>query len=1115
MRIHFTKIISKIWPIAALPALLFIFQNCGVVRPGVENADYASVSFMHTGQETSCSTCHELSRPNTTVGFIGLDANRPFDYFSHASGTDCVSCHTPQARARTRADWAGGNYVHSPLLTACVSCHSSQRPTTIVNGFNHATSGTGECFSCHQSALKSSFSNISDWSGGASIPATLVWDPSQDISLVAQIPTYMGTSIQSLEDQNQAYHMAMNHKTTQLNPNDLGRCVLCHAGANEGVYLPGEFHPSLSAANLGQPTSCSDCHNSAVRPVGFVGHADVTRNPQSKVMKHDAVVWSKNAAGNYVATATAIINSDCATCHKQPGTAWKSTIYHQSLVAAGLTQPSSCIDCHANSRPSGPVPVVAGAGTTKFDHTNLGGDGDCITCHTNQTAWAGGLFHAAMGKPGTCVSCHESSRPNSTAGFVGLNLNTPFDYTTHGSPLDCVTCHSSTTQFKAKTDWKGGLFVHASTLTSCSSCHSSQRPVAIVNGFDHAKSGTGDCIGCHKQTLTKNIFTSLANWAGGESVPTGLVGASTLTVSSTRLAYSGTRVISTSTQNQVLQKQMLHTSLQVPAAITNDCAACHSQAATGVYAGGKYHASLTAKGLAQPTSCRDCHTATLPIDIVGSTLKPMDHASPLSGGGTAASNFDCVTCHTQPGVTFADGRFHFRIGAKTATNCTSCHYQVMPKTLVNKMSHASNFAVQDCLACHALPSSAQAAAPATTNWAGGIYHGKISTAPTSCVDCHSGQKPATVTVSSIDTQHMSHKSATVGTECATCHLNDQNTTPRAWQKTTRFHTAVTNPATCQDCHGLTNGGGTVAGTNNDLPAGLTFTGTKTTSSVAPANTFAQITHQEINVAGKDCKTCHTQVGPGGTNWKSAQFHLKVATLTLNSTTGRCDNCHMNIKPAVVVGGMNHATIGTQDCSACHNYPGTGTKGAGNWLGASSGGPHTAAFLASTANTCVNCHTAGGSTVAPIGMPNTVINSGDLGKYSKVITFAHKFTSNTAGTAGTSTVTYTMNVCLGCHNAAAVKAAANNGAGYLDTKAWVGTGTFNHKLPSTVTFNGTTTTVNASAAIQSCLPCHSNEALSGTKHNLNCVPPMAPSDCVQCHRNGGSWSDQKGGRPVCK
>lgn len=1109
------KLLIKFWPLIPLIAVAFVFQNCGVERPGIQNLEYASVSFRHSGEETSCSSCHELSRPTTTLNFLALNPNAPFDYFSHASGTDCINCHTPKTNLRTKSDWANGHYFHSPLLTSCVSCHSSQRPATIVNGFNHSTSGTGECFSCHSSALQSSFSSLADWSGAAGTPSTLVWDSAQDISVTMQIPTYNGTSIQSLNTQTLTYHMSMNHKTTQLTGSQLQNCALCHTGATEGIYLPGEFHPSLTKANIPQPTTCSDCHNSSVQPNGFVGHTDTTRIPPSQVMKHNAVAWIKNTSGNSVPGNTLIINSDCATCHKQPGVSWMTAQFHNSIDSSGLSQPSSCLDCHANSRPIGLVPANAAASVTKYDHTSLAGNSDCIICHTSKSSWSNGSFHLANAKPTTCISCHSSYRPNSTTGFVGLNPNTPFDYNTHGGALDCITCHTSTNQFTLKSNWSGGQFVHSSTLTSCSSCHNSQRPTTIVNNFGHSKSGTGDCLGCHKQSIIQNQFTSMANWAGGESMPSGLVGSTTLTVTSTRLTYSGIRVISTATQSQTLPKQMLHSSTQVPSSIINNCSACHTQASSGIYTGAKFHNSLTNNGLPQPTSCRDCHTGTLPTDIVGSTLKPMDHASLLSGGGSVASNFDCATCHTQPGVTFADGKFHLKISTKTPTNCTSCHYLAMPQSQINKMSHVSDYAVQDCMACHSLPNTTQANSPAITDWSGGLYHGKIITTPNSCVDCHTGQKPSGVTVSSVDTQHMSHQSSNLGTECATCHLNDQNSYPRAWQKNTLLHSYLSNPNSCQDCHGLTNGGGSIAGTNNDLPAGLTYSDTKTTSSVAPINTFDQITHKDINVVGKDCNLCHSQIGASGNKWKSGQFHTKVTNLNLNGTSGRCDNCHMNIKPTVSVSGMDHSTIGTQDCSACHNYPGTGTQAAGNWLGATAGRPHTSSFIASNANTCINCHTSGGSTTPPIGRPATIINSGNTGQFSKVINFAHNFTSTSAGSTGTSTVTYSMNVCLGCHTGAATKAMLNNGMGYLDTTAWVGSGTFNHKIPSSVSFNGSTTTINSSASIKSCLPCHANEALAGTKHKLNCVAPSMPTDCVQCHSTGGTWDTTKGGNPVCK
>jgi hypothetical protein len=143
----------------------------------------------------------------------------------------------------------------------------------------------------------------------------------------------------------------------------------------------------------------------------------------------------------------------------------------------------------------------------------------------------------------------------------------------------------------------------------------------------------------------------------------------------------------------------------------------------------------------------------------------------------------------------------------------------------------------------------------------------------------------------------------------------------------------------------------------------------------------------------------------------------VPTLTMNQGTGRCDHCHMNLKPAVIVSSMDHNTI-TGDCSGCHNYPGTGTAAAANWLGAS-GFNH-----APTPATCYNCH----SNKVPAGtVPNT------------------KDGFNHAATYGTE--------CKACH----AVVTANIGV------RWSG-GFFNHNSNNLATFTN-------------CSPCHDTK-----KHN---------------------------------
>ena len=78
----------------------------------------------------------------------------------------------------------------------------------------------------------------------------------------------------------------------------------------------------------------------------------------------------------------------------------------------------------------------------------------------------------------------------------------------------------------------------------------------------------------------------------------------------------------------------------------------------------------------------------------------------------------------------------------------------------------------------------------------------------------------------------------------------------------------------------------------------------------------------------------------GKEWAQARFHASFTTgapLVMNGTTGRCSNCHMNVKPGTGFTAQDHSSFtsasGTPDCSSCHSWPGAGTSAAPNWLGA--------------------------------------------------------------------------------------------------------------------------------------------------------------------------------------
>ncbi len=1081
------KALLSIWVILGLLALTTSlgFQNCAQTPTPGNVATLSSIAaIIHTGKETTCSNCHETGksgRPTSTAGFVGLNVNTPFNYTTHAKGVDCISCHDMTQIARTKADWGNGFFNHNSTLTSCNSCHTSQEPTNSVTdlaltgGFDHTILGAQDCFACHASSLNTPFSSMSNWSGAVGAANGLLYTIASDVNLTgqsSQLPNFSNTIISSLTNLPQSLHMNMNHQSPQIMPQVISNCVSCHAG---GVYTSGVFHASYRAAGIPQPTSCSECHNASSSPVGFVGPATPApvspRSPTSNEMRHDAVVWSKNGAGVYTSSAARLIGNDCVVCHASPVAApavntngWNGGTYHAALTTAKLSQPSSCLDCHANSRPIG-----FSTGTlTRFDHTtHVNGMGDCLSCHASKTSWTAGIFHqVGMTAPTTCNSCHSSQKPNGTVtigsaggsfNFVAYNAAVlPFDTSSiqnptgyHGGTRDCRVCHAPTL-YNLMSNWSGGNFNHvaakaAGTLTSCQDCHISQRPATIapsaLNGlassFNHATDGLGDCIACHSATITRAVYANYqtanpgtygdTDWRGGTAYSiTGLMGPdptqALTTVSAVQLNYANLatfQVASTTTVTETLSDQIIHGSTQIPAALwvgatvgnpggldTAKCNTCHSNLPTK-FAGSSFHATSVPAGpqaAANLSACTECHINTVPQNIVGPVLSPMDHDAVLSSGSVAAS--DCLVCHVKAsaGTSFSGASFHSKIGAASASTCTTCHYVTAPagafaftgrSTFTPGFKHSSAFAPGDCNSCHTLTNTqintlVTANGKVSTNFASAFYHKNITPASiTSCMDCHTKTTIVNSTVSTTDTQHMNHNSSSVGNDCYLCHSNDlvAGVTPTAFAKTNLLHAGTNTSLTkagatissCQECHGLTNGGGAVAGTNNDLPGGLVNTDVASTYPAGNTTLLDQFDHRVAGATGKDCNICHTNIGATGPKWKAAKFHAKV-TVTGPSTA--CETCHANLLPPGVANGENHATAHTA-CGTCHTDPaGTGTIGSStspaNWKGAAGGIPVNVTFLPPTNSgwasltlphpvpatgvTCAQCH---GATIGPV------------------------------------------------------------------------------------------------------------------------------------------------------
>ncbi len=985
--------------------------------------------FDHAGV-TTCAGCHDAG---------GFYPALPKAGFTHpaTSGEDCSKCHTNTTW--TSAERPAG-VVADPLravtLTALVPRYSgtsvvalSPQPETLPMGMDHATtqvplSGVA-CSTCHadQGAgvfypgrLHSSLANLGVAQPTACSDCHAASAPTGFVGPVAASPARTPPSGEMKHDA--VLWSSGAPTTTRAVTADCGVCHASPSAALQATWAtgasgtsPARFHAALTAAARPQPASCLDCHANG-RPV-----APLTSSTAAL------------RAGLTFDHAAAAAKGDCAACHAATATSWAGGRFH----LAGSATPTSCLPCHDGERPTSAAGWSSpGYAAAPFDYgTNPAGvthgDGqDCAVCHAGPGAggawggtqtWAGGKFtHGpATVAADTCIVCHASQRPDLVLGAAQAAAALGgFDHSASSSG-DCIGCHQATVAAGSYVnydapgggfpggDWKGGAAYPGSTLVTA--------PDQFV----------------------------------------------TVTALSLVRASPGALVTGMTSTQATLTNAMLHTSAAVPPQLSpgpasapdlTTCWHCHTHDATGrvtSYAGGQYHASLdhyaaTVGGavtpLPQPTGrCLDCHAQMHPVGVVelaASDLQPMDHAALFTGTVTIAgqtvagvAGLDCSTCHRRPGDRWSDGAFHASIGAAVPADCTACHYPLMadaPRADVASgtsfvMAHASGqLAFQACSTCHASALAGSTTSPvAATAWKPGAFHASVAAQPTACLDCHavSEPPPGSPTQSSVTYalaaggtasnagQWMNHGAITVvGKDCAACHAADARSAGSAWSKADLFHAVVPAPATCRECHGLTNGGGAVAGTGNNLPAGLTSASMVTSAAAdpltgIPAGTRDQILHADVNVGAQDCARCHTQAGqstaPGiqGAEWAQARFHASLSPaipLVMNGTTGRCSNCHLNVKPGPGITAQDHAAFsavaGTQDCSACHSWPGTGSAAAPNWLGATAmpqfiavGGfaiPQPPAAVATTqqgiaslphptvatGTSCATCHTGG-------------------------------------------------------------------------------------------------------------------------------------------------------------
>jgi hypothetical protein len=941
-------------------------------------------SYRHTGITGRCGTCHDAGQPFAVIPVTAF-THRPMD------GGDCGACHRTSA---WRAVAAPAGLVRDPARDVTVIGLVPSYAGPVVLGatpaaqplpmsMDHASPALAPetqaaCGACHATAavpaaslypgeLHPALARL-----GLPQPATCAGchAASAPVGFVGPAPTAPPRSPPTGEMKHDAVEWSGGAPAARAAV--AADCGVCHAspsGALAATWATGRtgagrvtFHASLTNAALPQPASCLDCHASS-RP-GAVLAPGAAALPAGVTFDHAA----PGGLG------------DCAACHGAAAAAggwaaWSGGRWHLS----GAATPASCLPCHEGERPTSAAgwrsPTWAAA---PFDYgtnaagTTHGAGQDCALCHAGPGTgrwggtqdWIGGWFdHSPTGPAATtCISCHLSQRPDLQPGATaaGMAALLGFDHAASGTG-DCFGCHQATvvagsyvrygdpvTGALPGGDWAGGASYPGATPVS------SLGSAFTVTALTLTRSGA----------LVTGFTSRVATLSGAMNHVSPAIPA----------AISPGPASSPD-----------------PAS----CWRCHTNVGGAVtsYANGAFHPALasyaTTPGgpvtpLPEPTTgCAGCHTSSEPagiVELAGSAVRPMDHAAqfvaPVVIGGvtvTGAAGLDCSACHARSGVTWADGLFHARIGAATPRDCAVCHYPLMATSAADVasgaryvMAHRSPVVTdQRCDGCHAGALARSATTPASAAlWQPGTLHASVAAQPATCLDCHAVTAPAASTQSTVayvfaagggsptnGPQWMSHAAPGVaGADCAACHAADASPSGAAWSRSTAYHAHAPRPAACARCHGLANGNGPVAGAGNNLPAGLTDSSTQTTASDdpgtgVPPGTPDRIDHGDLSVAAKDCGFCHTQVGPStavgvqGREWAQARFHgsfSAAAPLVMNGTTARCSHCHLNVKPRAAFTRHDHSTYadqaGTEDCSVCHGWPGTGTPSSPNWLG---------------------------------------------------------------------------------------------------------------------------------------------------------------------------------------
>jgi hypothetical protein len=645
-------------------------ESCHSLNPGWKPAEYRDhdagsfpiYSGEHKGEWNSCADCH--TNPGNYAQFSCTDCHEHNkgdmdDEHGGVSGyaynsNSCFGCHPTGSKGKSFDHAANGFPLtngHSAVDCAschtngyagtsnvCASCHTNNYTQTTSP--NHTAAGiSNDCASCH--------TTTSGWKP-ATYPThsnlTGVHVPIANECATCHKGSYTNIPKTCFDCHTADYTLSSNpsHSAAQF-PNTCADCHSQTAWAPSTFNHDGQYFPIYTGKHAGTWTNCNECHTT---PGNYKQNSCINchdHNQTDMNTQHQGV-------GGYQYNSAA-----CLSCHPT-GIALGFDHNAAGFPLTGGHAAAQCVNCHTSGY-AGTSNACASCHTADYNasvnpnHTTLGISTECKTCHTLNPGWEPAIFathsnyyaivgaHVAISND--CAACHNgnyTTTPNTCAGChtTDYNQTTNPSHIVSKFPTTCETCHSQSAWIPATFNHSSVYPLtgaHATVASDCKLCH--------ANGYSNTPN---TCAGCHQTDYNQTTNPN-------------------------------------------------HTA----AAISNDCASCHTTTPDWKPATYPAHSNLTGAHLPIANNCATCHNGnyiSTPNTCAGchttdynQTTNP-NHASALFPK-------TCADCHSQSTWTPAnwdhDNQYFPIYSGKHQgewNTCSDCH-----KT-------ATNYASFSCIDCH-------------------------------------------------------------------------------------------------------------------------------------------------------------------------------------------------------------------------------------------------------------------------------------------------------------------------------------------------------------------------------------------------------------------------------